>query len=103
MDKLFVILEAGKDYELPTKNQKVLFGNHIQAVLSMLTPKEAKVIRMRFGIGEHREHTLREVGKHMVIGRERVRQIQIKALAKLKHPSRRQEMGKLHRRYKNGR
>jgi DNA-directed RNA polymerase sigma subunit (sigma70/sigma32) len=53
-----------------------------------LTPKEEKVIRMRFGIGVDRDHTLEEVGRHLFITRERVRQIEAKALRKLKHPSR---------------
>jgi RNA polymerase sigma factor (sigma-70 family) len=53
-----------------------------------LTPKEEKVIRMRFGIGMDRDHTLEEVGRHLSITRERVRQIEAKALRKLKHPSR---------------
>jgi RNA polymerase primary sigma factor len=57
-------------------------------VLKTLTPKEEKVIRMRFGIGVDRDHTLEEVGRHLSITRERVRQIEAKALRKLKHPSR---------------
>jgi len=61
---------------------------HIQRVLRTLTPKEEKVIRMRFGIGVDRDHTLEEVGRHLSITRERVRQIEAKALRKLKHPSR---------------
>ena len=63
-------------------------SEHIQSVLSTLTPKEEKVIRMRFGIGTERDHTLEEVGRHLSITRERVRQIEAKALRKLKHPSR---------------
>ncbi|MBI4686654.1 MAG: sigma-70 family RNA polymerase sigma factor [Nitrospirae bacterium] len=61
---------------------------YIQNVLKTLTPKEEKVIRMRFGIGADRDHTLEEVGRHLSITRERVRQIEAKALRKLKHPSR---------------
>ncbi len=57
-------------------------------VLKTLTPKEERVIRMRFGIGVDRDHTLEEVGRHLSITRERVRQIEAKALRKLKHPSR---------------
>ncbi|HDO36512.1 MAG TPA: sigma-70 family RNA polymerase sigma factor [Nitrospirae bacterium] len=63
-------------------------SEHIQRVLRTLTPKEEKVIRMRFGIGVDRDHTLEEVGRHLSITRERVRQIEAKALRKLKHPSR---------------
>jgi len=63
-------------------------SGYIQKVLATLTPKEEKVIRMRFGIGVDRDHTLEEVGRHLSITRERVRQIEAKALRKLKHPSR---------------
>ncbi len=63
-------------------------SGYIQKVLQTLTPKEEKVIRMRFGIGVDRDHTLEEVGRHLLITRERVRQIEAKALRKLKHPSR---------------
>jgi len=63
-------------------------SEYIQKVLGTLTPKEAKVLKMRFGIGTDRDHTLEEVGRHLSITRERVRQIEAKALRKLKHPSR---------------
>jgi len=63
-------------------------SGYIKKVLGTLTPKEEKVIRMRFGIGVDRDHTLEEVGRHLSITRERVRQIEAKALRKLKHPSR---------------
>lgn len=63
-------------------------SEQIQKVLKSLTPKEETVIRMRFGIGMDRDHTLEEVGRHLSITRERVRQIETKALRKLKHPSR---------------
>lgn len=63
-------------------------SGYIQKVLGTLTAKEEKVIRMRFGIGVDRDHTLEEVGRHLLITRERVRQIEAKALRKLKHPSR---------------
>jgi RNA polymerase primary sigma factor len=63
-------------------------SGYIKKVLGTLTPKEEKVIRMRFGIGVDRDHTLEEVGRHLTITRERVRQIEAKALRKLKHPSR---------------
>ncbi|MDA2925370.1 RNA polymerase sigma factor RpoD [Acidobacteria bacterium AH-259-L09] len=58
------------------------------AVLQTLTPREEQVIRMRFGIGDGSEHTLKEVGKTFSVTRERIRQIEAKALRKLRHPSR---------------
>jgi len=61
----------------------------ILKVLNTLTPREEKIIRMRFGIGFDKDHTLEEVGRHFSITRERVRQIEAKALRKLKHPHRR--------------
>lgn len=57
-------------------------------VLSTLTPREEKVLRMRFGIGEKSDHTLEEVGQDFEVTRERIRQIEAKALRKLRHPSR---------------
>ncbi len=57
-------------------------------VLSSLTPREEKVLRMRFGIGEKSDHTLEEVGQDFNVTRERIRQIEAKALRKLRHPSR---------------
>jgi RNA polymerase primary sigma factor len=57
-------------------------------VLSSLTAREAKVLRMRFGIGMNTDHTLEEVGKQFDVTRERIRQIEAKALRKLRHPSR---------------
>ncbi len=64
----------------------------ILRVLNTLTPREAEVIRMRFGIGFEKDHTLEEIGRHLSITRERVRQIESKALRKLKHPNRRSEL-----------
>lgn len=61
---------------------------HIEEVLSTLTPREEKIIRMRFGIGEKADHTLEEVGHAFNITRERIRQIEGIALKKLKHPGR---------------
>ncbi|MFC1664486.1 RNA polymerase sigma factor RpoD [Pseudomonadota bacterium] len=59
-----------------------------QDILSTLTPREAKVLRMRFGIGMNTDHTLEEVGKQFDVTRERIRQIEAKALRKLRHPTR---------------
>jgi RNA polymerase primary sigma factor len=61
-------------------------------VLSTLTPREEKVLRMRFGIGEKADHTLEEVGQDFLVTRERIRQIEAKALRKLRHPSRRKKL-----------
>jgi RNA polymerase primary sigma factor len=57
-------------------------------VLKTLTPREERVIKMRFGVGEGSEHTLEEVGQSFAVTRERIRQIEAKALRKLRHPSR---------------
>jgi RNA polymerase primary sigma factor len=61
-------------------------------VLSGLTPREAKVLRMRFGIDMNTDHTLEEVGKQFDVTRERIRQIEAKALRKLRHPSRSEQL-----------
>ena len=62
--------------------------NQTRKVLASLTPREEKVLRMRFGIGEESHHTLEEVGQDFNVTRERIRQIEAKALRKLRHPSR---------------
>ncbi|MFK3617470.1 RNA polymerase sigma factor RpoD, partial [Coxiella burnetii] len=61
-------------------------------ILSTLTPREAKVLRMRFGIDMNTDHTLEEVGKQFDVTRERIRQIEAKALRKLRHPSRAEKL-----------
>ncbi len=66
----------------------VTLAEQTRAVLSTLTPREEKVLRMRFGIGEKSDHTLEEVGQDFFVTRERIRQIEAKALRKLRHPSR---------------
>ncbi|PLX73088.1 MAG: RNA polymerase sigma factor RpoD [Desulfuromonas sp.] len=71
--------------------EAVIKGNlsdQTSKVLSTLTPREEKVLRMRFGIGEKSDHTLEEVGQDFAVTRERIRQIEAKALRKLRHPSR---------------
>jgi len=60
-------------------------GEHVRQVLSTLTPREEKVLRLRFGIGEKSDHTLEEVGRDFQVTRERIRQIEAKALRKLQH------------------
>jgi RNA polymerase primary sigma factor len=57
-------------------------------VLASLTPREERIVRMRFGLGMNNDHTLEEVGKQFSVTRERIRQIEAKALRKLKHPVR---------------
>jgi RNA polymerase sigma factor (sigma-70 family) len=57
-------------------------------VLASLTPREERIVRMRFGLGMNSDHTLEEVGQQFSLTRERIRQIEAKALRKLKHPSR---------------
>ncbi len=71
--------------------EAVIKGNlsdQTSRVLASLTPREEKVLRMRFGIGEKSDHTLEEVGQDFNVTRERIRQIEAKALRKLRHPSR---------------
>ena len=66
-----------------------------KAILDSLTPREAKVLRMRFGIEMNTDHTLEEVGKQFDVTRERIRQIEAKALRKLRHPSRSERLRSL--------
>ena len=61
---------------------------HTTGVLKTLTPREEKVIKMRFGLEDGSERTLEEVGQSFAVTRERIRQIEAKALRKLRHPSR---------------
>ena len=80
-----------EDKSIPTPAEAVTnlnLSEQTQRVLSTLTPREEKVLRMRFGIGEKSDHTLEEVGKNFSVTRERIRQIEAKALRKLRHPSR---------------
>jgi RNA polymerase primary sigma factor len=62
--------------------------NQVERALGMLSPKEKEILRLRFGIGEEGEHTLEEVGRRFAVTRERIRQIETKALRKLRHPLR---------------
>ncbi len=63
-------------------------ADQVKKVLGTLTPREERVLRMRFGVGERSDHTLEEVGQDFEVTRERIRQIEAKALRKLRHPSR---------------
>ena len=60
----------------------------IERALNTLTPREAKVLKLRFGLEDGKSRTLEEVGKEFMVTRERIRQIEAKALRKLRHPSR---------------
>ena len=64
----------------------------VKDILDGLTPREAKVLRMRYGIEMQNDHTLEEVGKQLDVTRERIRQIESKAIRKLKHPSRAEKL-----------
>ena len=80
-----------EDKATPIPQNSVIFRDLIEQldkILSTLTPKEERVIRMRFGIGEKYDHTLEEVGHCFELTRERIRQIEAKALKKLRHPIR---------------
>jgi RNA polymerase primary sigma factor len=80
-----------EDKSIPIPQNSVIFRDLIEQLdktLSTLTPKEERVIRMRFGIGEKYDHTLEEVGHVFELTRERIRQIEAKALRKLRHPVR---------------
>jgi RNA polymerase primary sigma factor len=66
--------------------------NTTTKILATLTPREERVLRMRFGIGMNTDHTLEEVGQQFSVTRERIRQIEAKALRKLKHPSRSRQL-----------
>ena len=78
-----------KSFSLPSDAAIDLnLAEQTRKVLATLTPREEKVLRMRFGIGEKADHTLEEVGKDFTVTRERIRQIEAKALRKLRHPTR---------------
>jgi RNA polymerase primary sigma factor len=75
--------------ESPIENTtNINLSETVRDVLAGLTPREAKVLRMRFGIDMNTDHTLEDVGKQFDVTRERIRQIEAKALRKLRHPSR---------------
>ena len=78
-----------KKFILPSEaTVKINLSEQTRKVLATLTPREEQVIRMRFGIGEKADHTLEEVGQDFTVTRERIRQIEAKALRKLRHPTR---------------
>ena len=84
-----------EDKLIPSPPDTVIHINlreQIEEALKTLTEREAKVLKMRFGLGDGNEHTLEEVGQQFKVTRERIRQIEAKALRKLKHPSRSQKL-----------
>jgi RNA polymerase primary sigma factor len=84
-----------EDKSVVSPVESVISGNlenQTRRVLKTLTPREEKVLRMRFGIGEKSDHTLEEVGQDFEVTRERIRQIEAKALRKLRHPSRSKQL-----------
>ncbi|MBU1628064.1 RNA polymerase sigma factor RpoD [bacterium] len=84
-----------EDKDILSPSEAVISVNlkeQVQKVLETLSEREEKVLRMRFGIGTGHEHTLEEVGEHFNVTRERIRQIEAKALRKIRHPSRREKL-----------
>ena len=80
-----------EDEKAITPNERVettMLKEQLESVLTTLTPREVKVLRLRYGIGDNKPRTLEEVGKVFNVTRERIRQIEAKALRKLRHPSR---------------
>lgn len=86
------LLETDLPVRENTDPERVLFRKEFAAqigeVLAGLTPREAKVLRMHFGIGLDRDYSLEEIGERFDVNRERIRQIELNAIRKLKHPSR---------------
>ena len=99
VDKIFVVASLKFDFIEDTKAlaplEQAIKSNLSEAttkILSTLTPREERVLRMRFGVGMNTDHTLEEVGLQFSVTRERIRQIEAKALRKLKHPSRSKQL-----------
>ena len=84
-EKLLQIISPAKNQEIKVIEQEV--KSKLSEILSTLTPREEKILRMRFGIGMNTDHTLEEVGRKFFVTRDRIRQIEDKALRKLKHPT----------------
>ena len=95
VDNIFVVASLRLDF-IEDKNALIPIEAAVKSslrdtttsILSSLTPREERVLRMRFGIGMNSDHTLEEVGQQFSVTRERIRQIEAKALRKLKHPTR---------------
>jgi RNA polymerase primary sigma factor len=92
-DSCSIYLIADNDLISPEETIESLdLSAQISSALAALKPREEKILRMRFGIGKYPEHTLEEVGQDYALTRERIRQIEAKALRKLRHPARRKEL-----------
>ncbi len=89
-EKLLQIISPAKNQEIKVIEQEV--KSKLSEILSTLTPREEKILRMRFGIGMDTDHTLEEVGLKFFVTRDRIRQIEARALRKLKHPSRSKQL-----------
>ena len=89
-EKLLQIINPAKNQEIKVIEQEV--KSKLSEILSTLTPREEKILRMRFGIGMDTDHTLEEVGRKFFVTRDRIRQIEARALRKLKHPSRSKQL-----------
>ena len=84
-EKLLQIINPAKNQEIKVIEQEV--KSKLSEILSTLTPREERIVRMRFGVGMNTVHTLEEVGLRFSVTRERIREIEGKALRKLKHPT----------------
>ena len=85
-------IEDNTSAQPPERAEQSMVKEQLMQVLAMLTPREAKVIRMRYGLDDNHPRTLEEVGQEFGVTRERIRQIEAKALRKLRHPKRKEKL-----------
>lgn len=85
---LIDFLEADQHYDVEKDVEEIMLRDSINQILRTLKPREAKVLRLRYGLDDRKHRTLEEVGKEFGVTRERIRQIEAKALRKLRHPAR---------------
>lgn len=85
-------IEDNTSAQPPERAEQSMVKDQLMQVLAMLTPREAKVIRMRYGLDDNHPRTLEEVGQEFGVTRERIRQIEAKALRKLRHPKRKEKL-----------